>query len=127
MKVYKLEGRFYMDDNGTVVELTPNQDNYLKLPSNSTNRVWVSGNKVEKAPNQTIDYGTEIKEKRTFGPRTNTQATPKAPTTGLEEYLQGADKEAYLALVAKANKNREKAKLLAQIDQWTKMLEELGE
>lgn len=73
MKVYKKEGKFYMEDNGNVIVIEPNKDNYLKLPTNSTNRVWVSGAKVEKANNQCIDYGNEIKQPKKIGPRT-TQA-----------------------------------------------------
>lgn len=118
-------------DNGTVDVLPIDKTalekktgiNWLVLPENPCNRKLLNPAKMEGKTELELTY----KEAKTFGPRTNTQATPKAPTTGLEEYLQGADKEAYLALVAKANKNREKAKLLAQIDQWTKMLEELGE
>ena len=39
MKVYKKEGKFFMEDQGNAVELTPNADYYLKLPVNTCNRV----------------------------------------------------------------------------------------
>lgn len=68
MKVYKEEGKFYMDDNGNIVAIEPNKDYYLKLPSNSCNRVWVSCAKVDKANNQCIDYGNEVKQARVLGP-----------------------------------------------------------
>lgn len=73
----------------------------LKLPENASNRKWFSINKVVAA-------GGEIeltyKESKTLGPRTES-----APRKGLEEYLEGKDKETYLALVEKAKKAREEA------------------
>ena len=104
MKVYHNNGKFFMNDNGSVVELTPNADNYLKLPANSVNRAWVSCAKVLKATNQELDYGDEVKVARTLAPRG--ESTTKK---GLEEYLEGEDKELYLKLVAKAKANREEA------------------
>lgn len=97
--------------------------NWLVLPENPCNRKLLNPAKMEGKTELELTY----KESKTFGPRTNTQATPKAPTKGLEEYLEGKDKELYLALVEKANKNRQKAELKAQIEMWSKMLEELGE
>lgn len=104
MKVYCKNEKFFMDDQGRIVELTPNEDYYLKLPSNSVNRVWVSCAKVLKQPNQILDYGDEVKEPRILGSRN--ELTPRK---GLEEYLEGEDKETYLKLVEKAKANRAEA------------------
>lgn len=99
MKIYKTNDTFYMEDNDTIVELSPNKDYFLKLPENSVNRVWVSCKKVDKAPNQTIDYGDIVKTPRTL-------STSKRP---LEDYLNDEDKAMYLALIEKAKKAREEA------------------
>lgn len=104
MKVYLNNGKYFMDDNGNVVALTPNEDRYLKLPTNSVKRVWVSCAKIDKAPNQCVDYGEDVKVARTLAPRG--ESTPRK---GLEEYLEGEDKEMYLKLVEKAKANREAA------------------
>lgn len=104
MKVYLNNGKYFMDDNGNVVALTPNDDRYLKLPANSVNRTWVSCAKIDKAPNQCVDYGEDVKVARTLAPRG--ESTPRK---GLEEYLEGKDKEMYLKLVEKAKANREAA------------------
>lgn len=103
MKVYLSNNKYFMDDNGNVVELTPNDDRYLKLPANSVNRVWVSCAKVDKSPNQCIDYGDDVKVARTLN------TTEHAPRKGLEEYLEGKDKETYLKLVEKAKAKRDAA------------------
>ena len=99
MRIYKTNDTFYMEDNDTIVELSPNKDYFLKLPENSVNRVWVSCKKVDKAPNQTIDYGDIVKTPRTL-------TTSKRP---LEDYLNDEDKAVYLALIEKAKKAREEA------------------
>ena len=99
MKIYKTNDTFYMEDNNTIVELSPNKDYFLKLPENSVNRVWVSCRKVDNAPNQTIDYGDIVKTPRTL-------TTSKRP---LEDYLNDEDKAMYLALIEKAKKAREEA------------------
>ena len=99
MRIYKTNDTFYMEDNDTIVELSPNKDYFLKLPENSVNRVWVSCKKVDKAPNQTIDYGDIVKTPRTL-------TTSKRP---LEDYLNDEDKAMYLALIEKAKKAREEA------------------
>ena len=99
MRIYKTNDTFYMEDNDTIVELSPNKDYFLKLPKNSVNRVWVSCKKVDKAPNQTIDYGDIVKTPRTL-------TTSKRP---LEDYLNDEDKAMYLALIEKAKKAREEA------------------
>ena len=99
MRIYKTNDTFYMEDNDTIVELSPNKDYFLKLPENSVNRVWVSCRKVDNAPNQTIDYGDIVKTPRTL-------TTSKRP---LEDYLNDEDKAMYLALIEKAKKAREEA------------------
>ena len=79
----------------------PNEPFTLVLPANEANRKYFNSKKVETA-------GGEIeltyKESKTIGPRTES-----APRKGLEEYLEGKDKEMYLALVEKAKKAREEA------------------
>lgn len=100
MKIYKQDSSFFMEDNGTTTQLVPDKGYYLRLPANSTNRQFVSCKKVDNAPNQTIDYGDEIKQPRTIGPVT------KKP---LEDYLNDEDKALYLSLIEKAKKAREEA------------------
>ena len=79
----------------------PNEPFTLVLPANEANRKYFNSKKVDAA-------GGEIeltyKESKTIGPRT--ESTPRK---GLEEYLEGKDKETYLALVEKAKKAREEA------------------
>ena len=79
----------------------PNEPFTLVLPANEANRKYFNSKKVDAA-------GGEIelayKESKTIGPRT--ESTPRK---GLEEYLEGKDKEMYLALVEKAKKAREEA------------------
>ena len=103
MKVYKKEGKFFMEDNGNVVEVTPNKDYWLKLPANSCNRVWTNCAKVDKAANQCVDYGDEVKVPRTITGRSAVERKP------LEDYLSEEDRKTYLALVEKAKKAREEA------------------
>lgn len=103
MKVYKKEGKFFMEDKGNVVEVTPNKDYWLKLPANSCNRVWTNCAKVDKAANQCVDYGDEVKVPRTITGRSVAERKP------LEDYLSEEDRKTYLALVEKAKKAREEA------------------
>lgn len=103
MKVYKKEGKFFMEDQGNVVEVKPNKDYWLKLPANSCNRVWTNCAKVDKADNQCVDYGDEVKVPRTITGRSATERKP------LEDYLSEEDRKTYLALVEKAKKAREEA------------------
>ena len=103
MKVYKKEGKFFMEDKGNVVEVTPNKDYWLKLPANSCNRVWTNCAKVDKAANQCVDYGDEVKVPRTITRRSVAERKP------LEDYLSEEDRKTYLALVEKAKKAREEA------------------
>ena len=103
MKVYKKEGKFFMEDQGNVVEVTPNKDYWLKLPANSCNRVWTNCAKIDKAANQCVDYGDEVKVPRTITGRSTTERKP------LEDYLSEEDRKTYLALIEKAKKAREEA------------------
>ena len=127
MKIYKLNDAFYMQDGDAQVELTPNKDYYLKLPANSTNRVWVSCAKVDKAPNQCIDYGEDVKQARTLGPRS--EATKK-----LIDYATDDERATIEAILAKCKERKaadkpapkselEKAKALA--DKWAAKVKEL--
>ena len=103
MKVYKKEGKFFMEDQGNIVELTPNKDYWLKLPANSCNRVWTNCARVDKALDQCVDYGDEVKMPRIITGRSNVERKP------LEDYLEGDDRKLYLELVEKAKKAREEA------------------
>ena len=93
------------DDGSQSVQMInktyPNEPFTLVLPANEANRKYFNSKKVDAA-------GGEIeltyKESKTIGPRT--ESTPRK---GLEEYLEGKDKEMYLALVEKAKKAREEA------------------
>lgn len=90
----------------------PNEPFTLVLPANEANRKYFNSKKVEAA-------GGEIeltyKESRTIGHRTES-----APRKGLEEYLEGKDKETYLALVEKAKKAREEANKKAPMTDYEK-------
>lgn len=91
------------DQNNEVVKpiekTYPNEPYTLILPANEVNRKYFNSKKVDNA-------GGEIeltyKETRLLGPRT--ESTPRK---GLEEYLEGEEKELYLKLVEKAKKNRD--------------------
>lgn len=90
----------------------PNEPFTLVLPANEANRKYFNSKKVEAA-------GGEIeltyKESRTISHRTES-----APRKGLEEYLEGKDKETYLALVEKAKKAREEANKKAPMTDYEK-------
>lgn len=97
--------------------LDPNNPNSLKLPDNPSNRKYLSKASIEKAG------GTlELTYK---APRTITKSdTPKSDTPvaqtpkiikGLEEYLEGDEKDEYLRLVGKAQKVAQIAALKASI------------
>lgn len=90
----------------------PNEPFTLVLPANEANRKYFNSKKVDAA-------GGEIeltyKESKTIGPRTES-----APRKGLEEYLEGKDKEMYLALVEKAKKAREEANKKAPMTEYEK-------
>lgn len=108
-----------IDDSGKEATMSidktyPNEPFTLVLPANESNRKYFNSKKVEAA-------GGEIeltyKESKTFGPRTES-----APRKGLEEYLEGEDKEMYLALVEKAKKNREEANKKVPMTEYEKAL-----
>ena len=90
----------------------PNEPFTLVLPANEANRKYFNSKKVEAA-------GGEIeltyKESKTIGPRA--ESTPRK---GLEEYLEGKDKETYLALVEKAKKAREEANKKSPMTEYEK-------
>lgn len=107
-----------IDDAGKEVAVAidktyPGEPFTLVLPANDANRKYFNSKKVEAA-------GGEIeltyKESKTFGPRTESQ-----PRKGLEEYLEGKDKEMYLALVEKAKKAREEANKKAPMTEEEKL------
>lgn len=95
-------------------------DNYLHLPENPFNRKLIGIAFLEKQGDQWEVTPREAKTK------TTTNATTKPKTLALEEYLEGDDKELFLALKAKALANMEKAKLLAEIAKLQAELEELN-
>lgn len=95
-----------------------------ELPTNPSNRKWVNIKKMDDKDKLELTY----KESRT--------PTTQTARKGLEEYLEGEDKETYLALVAKAKANREAAnkptpktdleKAKAMVEKYTKMVEQLS-
>lgn len=103
MRVLKINNTFVMEDANNTVELTPNKDYYLKLPTNSCNRVWISCKKVDEAPGQIIDYGDTVKTPRVLKPYNHGERKP------LEDYLDENDRKTYLELLEKAKKAREEA------------------
>ena len=123
MKVYKNGEQFFMEDNGKVTEIVPNKDYFLHLPTNTCKREWVSCKKVDKAPNQCVDYGTEVRIPRVLGPYNKT-----GEHKPLEDYLNEEDKALYLALIekakaakAEANKKQpmtELEKARAMVEKW---------
>ena len=127
MKIYKNNNEFMMEDNGVITILTPNKDYYLKLPTNSCNSVWVSCKKVDDAPNQTIDYGNDVKTPRVLGPRSE-QAKK------LIDYATDEERALIDEILAKCKERKaadkpapktdlEKAKALA--DKWAAKVKEL--
>lgn len=127
MKVLKIDGSFYMDDNGVTTELVPNADYYVKLPANTCNRVWVSCAKVDKAPGQCIDYGDEVKQARVLGPRSE-------QTKKLMDYATDEERATIEAILSRCRERKaadkpapktelEKAK--AQMEKWTNKVKEL--
>lgn len=72
----------------------------LVLPENPTNRRYFTVGKVEKAGGE-----VELTEKEA-----PTQRGESTPRKGLEEYLEGEDRETYLRLVEKAKANRDAQK-----------------
>lgn len=92
-----------VDGNVVLIDKTyPGEPTTLVLPANPSNRKYFSSKKVDAAGGE---LELEYKESKSFGPRSESSA----PRKGLEEYLDGEDKELYLALVEKAKKAREEA------------------
>lgn len=108
------------DDKVIAIEqkvLTRKGDDYsLVLPENPSNRRYYTIGKVEAAGGEVeLTY----KESNPTGPRGES-----GPRKGLEEYLEGEDRETYLRLVEKAKANRDaqkakpktKAELMAELE-----------
>ena len=95
------------DDNGLIVETKDietivDDGKTLKLPENPSNRKYFNLAKVEAADGIVeLTYKESIK----LGSRTD-EPKEKKP---LEDYLEGDEREMYLALVEKAKKNRAEA------------------
>ena len=90
----------------------PGEPFTLVLPANDANRKYFNSKKVDAAGGS---IELTYKESKTIGPRTES-----APRKGLEEYLEGEDKEIYLALVEKAKKAREEANKKAPMTEYEK-------
>lgn len=106
MKVYIENGKFYLNDNDNIVELTEihkdsNGEESIRLPENSCNRQWIKVNKLRKL--QIVDYGNEVKKKRTLN-----LTGERKPTKKWYEYLTDEDKKIALELIEKAEENRRK-------------------
>lgn len=105
------------DGQETVIALNKKTtDDYLYLPENPFNRRLIGLNFLAKQPDEwEVTY-------RDAAPRTTTGTS--APRKGLEEYLEGEDRETYLRLVEKAKANRDaqkqkpktKAELMAELE-----------
>ena len=99
----------------------------LVLPENPSNRQYYTMAKVDEAGGE-----VELTYKASITLGTTVERSPKKP---LEDYLDGEDRELYLALVEKAKKAREEAhkkvplteeeKLMRIIERETKKLEAL--
>lgn len=96
-----------ISEDGTEVVKALNKkttDDYLHLPENPFNRRLIGLNFLAKQGDEwVVTY-------RDAAPRTTSGATSSTPHKGLEEYLEGEDRELYLALVEKAKKNRDAVK-----------------
>lgn len=104
MKTFYSNGKFYLEDNNQTIELTNIYTDKLgvqsiRLPDNSCNRQWV---KVEylKAKG-VIDYGDEVKEKRTLNFSGDRKSSKK-----WYEYLDENDMKVALQLIEKAENIR---------------------
>lgn len=92
----------------------PGEPFTLVLPENESNRKYFNSKKVDAAGGK---IELTYKESKSFGPRS--ESTPRK---GLEEYLEGDDKETYLALVEKAKAAREAANKKAPMTEYEKKL-----
>lgn len=79
-----------------------NEPYTLILPENPSNRKYFNSKKVDAAGGK---IELTYKESRTI-----TKTGDSTPRKGLEDYLEGKDKETYLALVEKAKKAKEAQK-----------------
>lgn len=128
-KVYVSEGKYFMEDNGQVVELKTMLTHgklEVKLPENSANRQFVMCHKID-------ELGEIILEPKTSDPR----VLPKGMSTkALDEYMTDDERKIVeeirekckaRAETAKAEKKDEndKAKLLAKIAKYQAELEQL--
>lgn len=100
---------YQLNDNGVITDLKVVQpkgwDPTLELPANSAGRKLMNIPKLEKALANNPVYELPVKAERKT-------STPGAPRTvkGLDEYLDGEDKDKYLELVAKARAAREESR-----------------
>lgn len=97
------------------VELSRDNTAY-KLPDNPSNRKFVQISKFDKC-NGYVELNAIERNQSANGPRSQS-----APRKGLEEYLEGEDKELYLALVEKAKKAREEANKKAPMTELEKAI-----
>lgn len=106
---------FIIDDNGarTIIELTrKTTDGYIHLPAeyhDALNRKLLKFTDFEGKG----EFEITRREGRTISQSAPT--TSKKSASNYEDYLEGADKEAFLALIAKAKRKMETEKLKAQI------------
>ena len=128
-KVYVSEGKYYMEDNGQVVELKTMLTHgklEVKLPENSANRQFVMCNKI-------TEEGLVL-EPRTNEPR---QFGKSVSTKSLEEYMTDEERKIVEDIYAKCKERAEavkaekkvddkKAKLLAKIAEYEAQLKELN-
>ena len=128
-KVYVSEGKYFMEDNGQVVELKTMLTHgklEVKLPENSANRQFIMCHKIDQ-------LGEIILEPKTSDPR----VLPKGISVkALDEYMTDEERKIVeeirekckaRAEAAKAEKKDEndKAKLLAKIAKYQAELEQL--
>ena len=84
-------------------KMDKNYPNLIVLPTNPANRKWISKDKLDAIKNFPDDgLKLEYKESRKLGPYTQENKP-------LEDYLDEADRKAYLALIEKAKANKEAA------------------
>lgn len=76
----------------------PDGPKYLKLPANPANRQWLA---ISKITGESLELTAHVA--RTM---TNTERAPRKPD---EDFLEGEDKETFLALKEKIRKAREEA------------------
>lgn len=125
MKVFLKDGRYFMEDNDNIVELFPDKNDYLKLPENSCDRIFVSCAKIRKSINNMIDYGTEKKAHRIMN---NSNISNKSNNSSFEKilsYLNYNDKIVFQSLIEKAKKSMEIERLKKEIEENQRKLAEM--